>query len=153
MDLEEMAQRKRSELSSFSHPLPPPILPDAQPSYGTMSSSSGLGRVPQALEGVIPSGTASSKHRGGAISPIADVEMMDSNQSGKNTTYRTMMVSGPPSPRTQACDKTFMDWQARSTKRPLVDGGGTPKDKKAAPASPDPSTFQPSADQQMAEAK
>ncbi len=153
MELEEIAQRRRSELSSFSHSLPPPALADAQSSYGAMSSSSGLLRVPQSLEGAIPSGAASSNHLGGAIPPIADVEMREPNRSGMNNPHETMIVTGPPSPRTKAHEQTSMDWQARSTKRPLDSKGGTPKDKKAAPASPDPSTSQLDADRQMAEAK
>ena len=112
-----------------------------------MSSSSGLFRVPHALEGAIPSGAASPNYIGGAISPIADVEMGEPS----HTPHETMMVSGPPSPRTKVRDQTYMDWSARSIKRPL-DGAGTPKDKKAASSSSEPSTFQPSADRQMADA-
>ena len=147
IELEDVALRKKRELASFSHPQPPPSFPAAQSSYGAMSSSSGLFRVPHALEGAIPSGAASPNYIGGAISPIADVEMGEPS----HTPHETMMVSGPPSPRTKVRDQTYMDWSARSIKRPL-DGAGTPKDKKAASSSSEPSTFQPSADRQMADA-
>ena len=101
-DVDEIAQRTSRELASFSHSSPPPSLPGTYPPYVALSS------VPHVPEGVSPSGAAAANYMGGVSRPIADVVMSEPTIRSKvSTTHESMMVSGPPSPRSDGSRKDF----------------------------------------------
>ncbi len=158
MDLEEMVQRAGLERANIPHFFPPLLLPEGSSlaAAGMYPQQATLSPIPIRPEEVISTGTAEARSMGEVISPLADVVMGDAaSHSRASAPHQTMMVSGPPSPRTTAQEKTFMDWSERNTKRPLEDTGGETRDKKAASSSSDPPIFQPliTGERQISEAK
>ncbi len=153
MEVEEMAQRKRRELSTFTHSSPPPLLPATQPLYAGLSSSSGLFSATVVPEGAIPSGAVALQHLGGAISPIADVVMGEqTNRSKANTPHESMMVTGPQV-REQLL-KSRLSWTGRKEAqsdlwRTMAEYQGTRR--QLLPS--EPTTPQVTAERQISDAK
>ncbi len=158
MDVEENARRTSLEMANFPHFFPPPTLPEwsSLAAAGMYPQQATLSPIPIKPGQVISTGTAEARTLGEVISPLADVVMGNApSHSRASPPHQTMMVSGPPSPRTTAQEKTFMDWSERNTKRPLEGAGGETRDKKAASSSSDPPIFQPliTGERQISDAK
>ena len=158
MDVEEIARRTSLEMANFPHFFPPPPLPEwsSLAAAGMYPQQATLSPIPIKPGEVISTGTAEARTLGEVISPLADVVMGNtSRHSRASTPHQSLMVSGPPSPRSSAQEKTFMDWSERNTKRPLEGAGGETRDKKAASSSSDPPIFQPliTGERQISDAK
>ena len=150
MDMEEA--RRSLQVTALPHFPPPPALPEwsSFAGAGIYSPQATLLLFPKPAE-VISAGSAGATEE--VISPVADVVMGDATKPVQSSQHKSLMVSGPPSPRTVAQQQTFMEWSERSTKRPLEGAVGESRDKKASSSSYDPATFHPTAEQQMSDAK